>query len=80
MERTTVVESFKLYLYLQVQLLPFTGYLFCHFCFTLTCLENNYENYVFPLHCKVVLKLIEQDCFNTDTTAFKRRHLQKLQL
>lgn len=24
--------------------LPFTGYLFCHFCFTLACLENNYEN------------------------------------
>lgn len=33
MERTTVVESFKFYPCLKVQLLPFTGYLFCLFCF-----------------------------------------------
>lgn len=34
----------------------------------------------FPLHCKLVLKLIGQHCFNTDATAFERQHSQKLQL
>lgn len=76
MERTTVVESFKFYLCLKVQLLPITGYLFCHFCFTLTCFENNYKNYFFPLHCKLVLKPIEQCCFITAATIFKKQHLR----
>lgn len=77
MERTTVVESFKFHLYLEVQLLHFTGYLFVIFALLWPALKTSMRT-VFPLHCKSLLKLIEQHRFST--TAFERQHWQKLQL